>query len=93
MNGQLQDMIDESGLAPLYGEIQLTRFRDYVVVTRAPSVALIRPEILFHDRTVGVRVHGIMIELTDQVTYKITGWDRKHESLIVVLERDCRHGQ
>lgn len=90
MAGVLQDMIDESGLAPLYGEIKLTRFRDKVIVTCAPSVALVRPEVLFHDRSVGVRVRGSLIELSDQAVYRITGWDRQHEALIVVLEADRR---
>lgn len=75
---------------PLYGEIMLTRFRDKVIVTCAPTVALIDPGVLFHDRAVGVRVHRDMIEIADQATYRITGWDQEHRSLIVLLEKDHR---
>lgn len=81
-----QDLV----LEPLYGTINLVRFRDKMIVTLAPTVALISPEVLFHDRSVGVRVHGDKIELCDQVTYRITGWDRTHKALIVLLEEDHR---
>lgn len=76
---------------PLYGTISLVRFRDRMVVTCAPTVALINPEVLFHDRVVGARVHGDKIELCDQVTYRITGWDSDQRSLIVLLEEDHRN--
>lgn len=79
-------------LEPLYGSIEAMRFRDRMVITCAPTVALISPEVLFHDRSVGVRVHGSLIELADQATYRITGWDREHQSLIVLLEGDHREG-
>jgi hypothetical protein len=75
---------------PLYGQIMMTRFRDHMIVTCAPTVALINPEVLFHDRAVGVRVHDDMIELADQATYRITGWDRERRALIVLLEGDHR---
>ena len=77
---------------PLYGQIMLTRFQDHVIVTCAPTVALIDPEVLFHDRTLGVRVHGDLIELADQATYRITGWNPNCHSLIVLLEKDHRNG-
>jgi hypothetical protein len=75
---------------PLYGMINLVRFQDRLIVTMAPTVGLINPEILFHDRVRGVRVHGDLIELCDQVTYRITGWDPDQKSLIVLLEADHR---
>lgn len=74
---------------PLYGVIELTRYRDHLIVTCAPTVALIDPEVLFHDRA-RVRIHGNKITIGDVVTYAITGWDRDRQALIVLLEEDRR---
>jgi len=80
------DMVD----GPLYGEIELTRFADSMIVTCAPTVALINPEFLFQDRA-KIRVRNrTLIELSDQVEYRITGFDRERGALIVLLERDLR---
>lgn len=79
--------------APLYGMIQLTRFGDRVVVTMAPTVGVISPEVMFHDRT-RVRVDDRnRITLGDQdhrVVYRITGWDPDQFAFIVLLEEDHR---
>ena len=79
---------------PLYGSIDLVRFKnDRLVVTNAPTVALISPEVMFHCRTRGMVDDRNRITLGDfdhRVVYRITGWDRDHRSMIVLLEEDHR---
>jgi hypothetical protein len=75
---------------PVYGEIKMTRFADSVIVTSAPTVALIDPEVLFHVRSV-VRIRDrCLIIIGGQAEYRITGFDRERGALVVLLERDLR---
>lgn len=81
-------------MPPLYGSIDLVRFGDKIVVTCAPTVALVSPEVMFHDRMrVAVDDHNRIIfgDYSRRVVYRITGWDTDRRSLIVLLEEDHRN--
>lgn len=83
-------MINNSALAPLYGQIIMTRVHGKMIVTCAPSVALISPEMISEVSSVIRITDRSRIHLSDQVIYRITGWDRNEKALIVLLEEDHR---
>lgn len=75
---------------PLYGDITLSKtINGGTIVTCAPTTGLIDPGILFSHRA-NVEIVDDYVTIAGQVTYKITGWDRECNSLIVLLEADHR---
>lgn len=81
----------DQSFEPLYGTITVTRARGGLgpLIECAPTVSLISPEFLFAER-INATVTGSLITLAGQVVYRITGWDKDHQSLIVLLEEDRR---
>lgn len=73
------------------GQIVMSRVRGRgVTVDEAPQRALIAVQMLAASADVYVRVINDVIEIADQVAYRITGYDPQQAALTVTLVKDWR---
>jgi hypothetical protein len=82
---------DQQHQCPGIGEIQLSRVLGRgLVVDHAPARSRMALHVLA-DRGWGARLQGVdLVNIAEQVLYRITGWDAESGNLLIDLVEDWR---